>query len=104
MDALIKELSKKEIQDKLANLTSKYKLEKKLDSVPMNMSGGERRRLGIAKIIATEPKIIIADEPSIIAQLLPTNHRYNISDIGTMVRRKQQNDLDRCVSGSFCGF
>ena len=41
---------------------------------------------------------------SIIAQLLPTNRRHNISDIGTMVRRKQQSYLDRCVSGSFSRF
>ena len=69
--------SKKEIQDKLADLSSKYKLETKLDSFPMNMSGGERRRLGIAKIIATEPKIIIADEP---VASLDVSIKYEIMD------------------------
>ena len=69
--------SKKEIQDKLADLSSKYKIETKLDSFPMNMSGGERRRLGIAKIIATEPKIIIADEP---VASLDVSIKYEIMD------------------------
>ena len=32
-------------------------------SKPKDLSGGERRRLGIAKVFATNPDVIIADEP-----------------------------------------
>lgn len=33
------------------------------NSRPKNLSGGERRRIGIAKVFATDPDVIIADEP-----------------------------------------
>ena len=32
-------------------------------SKPRDLSGGERRRLGIAKVFATNPDVVIADEP-----------------------------------------
>ena len=35
----------------------------KQNSTPENLSGGQRRRFGLAKIVSSRPKIIIADEP-----------------------------------------
>ncbi len=55
----IKEKFNKEISE-LAEL---FKIENQLHSTPLNMSGGQRRRFGLAKIMAMSPKIIIADEP-----------------------------------------
>ena len=34
-----------------------------LDKKPENISGGQRRRFGIAKILSVEPDLILADEP-----------------------------------------
>ena len=51
------------LKNKIFAVAKQFKIDEKLNSIPGNMSGGERRRLGLAKIIATEPKIIIADEP-----------------------------------------
>jgi ABC-type glutathione transport system ATPase component len=52
-----------DLKNKIFAVAKQFKIDEKLNSIPGNMSGGERRRLGLAKIIATEPKIIIADEP-----------------------------------------
>ena len=52
-----------DLKNKIFAVAKQFKLDEKLNSTPGSMSGGERRRLGLAKIIATEPKIIIADEP-----------------------------------------
>lgn len=38
--------------------------EKHLDLYPSELSGGMRKRVGIARAIATEPKLIIYDEPT----------------------------------------
>mgnify|MGYP001295216223 CR=1 FL=1 len=48
----------------IKNLATKMKLsEKHLKYTPSDMSGGQRRRFGLAKIMAMRPKLIIADEP-----------------------------------------
>ena len=54
-----------EIENEIMRISENYKIEDqvKRNATPENLSGGQRRRFGLAKIISSNPEIIIADEP-----------------------------------------
>ncbi len=52
------------IQKKVKSLLSLVGLENKKDSFPKQLSGGEQQRVAFVRAIASNPQIIIADEPT----------------------------------------
>lgn len=58
-----KPLSKKEIQSRLDSLLHELQISHLRSNPAMSLSGGERRRVEIARALASQPKFILLDEP-----------------------------------------
>jgi len=58
-------LPKEEIQIKIDQILQEYNLEKYRNRSPLNLSGGESKKLAIASIICRNPEILVFDEPTL---------------------------------------
>ncbi len=61
---LIQNVSKKEAKERALNMLKIIGLEDRKNHLPRKLSGGEEQRIAIARAIVTNPKILIADEPT----------------------------------------
>ena len=59
-----KELSKKEIEEKILEVLENVGLPDAIDKMPSQLSGGMRKRISLARTIVIDPEIMLYDEPT----------------------------------------
>ncbi len=81
------ELNRKQRLAKMESLLQEFHITHIRDSLGMSLSGGERRRVEIARALATDPKFILLDEP--FAGVDP----ISVADIKEIVRHLKDRGI-----------
>lgn len=79
------EIPKKERKERAEKLLEKFGVEELANSLPSQMSGGEQQRVCIARALANNPDIILADEPT--GNLDEENEKIVFSSLKTLAEQ-----------------
>jgi lipopolysaccharide export system ATP-binding protein len=83
----VRDLTDKESQNALDNLISDFSLDHIRKSKGRELSGGERRRVEIARALALDPKFVLLDEP--FAGVDP----LAVGEIQSIIKRLKQRNI-----------
>ena len=83
-------LSGREVRREVSNVLSLVGLGDKARSMPLQLSGGEQQRVGLARALVNKPDLIIADEPT---GNVDPNMSYEIVEMLTKINKEGTTDL-----------
>jgi phospholipid/cholesterol/gamma-HCH transport system ATP-binding protein len=98
-------LSEEEVEPEVRRMLRFVNLEDAIDKMPAELSGGMRRRVGIARALIGDPKIVLFDEPT--AGLDPPTARTicelamklrDLEDVSSIFVTHEMNNLDYLCS------
>lgn len=78
-------VSKEEAQKKVNSIFSELNLDSIRDKYPSSLSGGQKQRVALARVLVTDPEVILFDEPT--SALDPSNAKVVSNILQELVQR-----------------
>jgi len=84
----VKGMPKAEIHERVAQMLNLIELSSFADRMPSQLSGGQQQRVALARMLATDPRVLLFDEPlSALDRNLRDTLKYSILDLQRRTRK-----------------
>lgn len=86
----IKEMKSFEVEQRVQEIANKLQIQDVLTKFPFEVSGGQKQRCAAARAMVTEPKLVLADEPT---GALDSNSARNLMELLKEINQSMQTTI-----------